>query len=133
MRPLLATLMLAGACTSAVPMTWDGQSRAFLDKLTEVLDASGGDCARVVAGLKELAPQANALAKTLADSGHKFREYEPDAATKARLERHGDLLDRCEREQTPGFSEAVDSTLLTVQPLELDMKGVDLSGVTAPE
>jgi len=112
---------------------WEAQTGAFLTRFGEAMDAANGDCTKLVAGMKQLVPDAQALAKTLKDTGHKFAEFKPDAAFEARFKKHDGFLDRCEKEKTPGFDEAVNATLLAVAPFEPDMKGVDLGGTFAPK
>ena len=135
-RPLISLLFL-GACfhdspaakpapvpaPAPVAATWQTQCAGFGGKFGDVLDASADDCVKLTSNLMALEP----------DAKHKCHEDKRDPALEARLKKHGNFVDRCEKEKPPGFSEALDATIFTVEPFELDMSGVDLGGVFAPK
>jgi hypothetical protein len=121
MRHIVFASILVAACQSksATP-SWEQQSNDFMTKFAEVLEASGGDCDKLTAGLETLAPAATKLKGELDASKHKFSEWKPNSALTARLAKfNGEpgLIDRCEKLNNPRLSKALDATLLTVSPL----------------
>lgn len=98
-------------------LAWDGQSAKFLGKLADAIDASNDDCDKLVAGLKALKPDAAETATVLVEGNHELHDYPQDAMLTARFRAHPGLFDKCEAAATPGFDDAVDSTLFVVEPI----------------
>jgi hypothetical protein len=80
------------------------------------MDAAGPDCVKLVDGLKTLDKDSVALAKVLVDANKELKDHPIEPATAARIAKHADIMDRCEAEKTPGFSDAVTATLFVVEP-----------------
>ncbi|CAN5904882.1 hypothetical protein BH11MYX3_BH11MYX3_16870 [soil metagenome] len=102
------------------PELWETESGIYFTKLAEVMEGSGGDCAKLVEGLKGIEEQSTHLAGVLVESGHQLKDHPVDAHTRERISKHRTLFDRCEAEKTDGFGDAVNATLFTVEPLKDD-------------
>lgn len=110
----------ASAPKAETPMSpaWEVEAGLYFSKLADIMDASGDDCVKLVEGLKTLEKDSTDLAKVLVDSGHELHEHVIDSGTNARIVKHGLLFDRCENASTPGFGEAVTTTLFVAAPLK---------------
>ncbi len=130
MRLVLISLVLATACSHSKPTPatspvtgaepWEVASGLYWRKLADVMDASGGSCAKLVEGLKSMEQESKELAATLVDAHHEFKEHHVTPETAERINKHGVILDRCEAEKTDGLGEALQITLFVVEPLKDD-------------
>lgn len=93
---------------------------AWMLKMADAIDASGGDCDKLASGLEPLAPEAKALKAQMTTAGKKLGDFPPDPAFMTRMQNLKDpeLLDKCEK--NPRVAAALDATILTLAPLGED-------------
>jgi hypothetical protein len=135
MRNLLLASLLLAACGSntsspaqplpahASPDTWKEHTLAFFSHFESAFTANRGDCAKIVAAVEHLAPQAKTLRAELEAGHHRLKELANDPALdatgqKIETELH-DLSPHCKdnEELSRRLEQAFDATLFTVQPL----------------
>ncbi len=142
MRNALMLVILLSACAHKTtpkpenpntPELWHTESGIYFTKLADVMESSGEDCTKLVAGLKSMEEQSTHLAKVLVEAGHQLKQHTVDAHTRARISQHRTLFDRCEAEKTDGFADAVNATLFVVEPLKDDNRNSAYLIFFAPE
>lgn len=92
---------------------------AFLVKLADAMDASGGDCDKLAAGMQALAPDAKALRAELVAAHMKLDDMkEPPPGVEARFAalKNPAALEKCN--SNAGVKQALDATLWVIAPLE---------------
>ncbi len=141
MRSLLLLVTILAACHSSKPaaapppaapvanattVTWDQHLAAFMIKVVDVADASGGDCDKLGTTLEALAPEAKTVRGEMEAAHKKSGDWQPDAQVQARMNamKEPGIFDRCEK-ASPKAHDAPDHTLHVIAPIGDDKEFMD--------
>jgi len=141
MRSFVVLLTILAGCHSSKPaaapapaapvantttVTWDQHLAAFMIKVVDVADNSGGDCEKLATTLEALAPEAKAVRGEMEAAHKKSGDWNPDDQTAARMKamKEPGIFDRCEK-ASPKAHDALDHTLLVIAPIGDDKELID--------